>query len=120
MKFLYTSALSFCCSVAFSTPLQAQSTSQSKPQELGEATIHGNSLKRVQRSALNVVAVDVTKVQNTNLDLAGVLNKVSGVRIRQEGGLGSSMQINLNGFTGNMSKSFSMVFLWRELLLRSI
>lgn len=106
MKFLYTSALSFCCSVAFSTPLQAQSTSQTKPQELGEATVHGNSLKRVQRSALNVVAVDVTKVQNTNLDLAGVLNKVSGVRIRQEGGLGSSMQINLNGFTGKHVKVF--------------
>ncbi|HBK30460.1 MAG TPA: hypothetical protein DDZ78_02405, partial [Porphyromonadaceae bacterium] len=39
-------------------------------------------------------------------DLSDMLNKVSGVRIRETGGVGSDMQVMLDGFSGKHVKVF--------------
>lgn len=70
------------------------------PHRLGEAVVHGSQVKRVNSSAFNVSAVDTRNLRNTNLDLAHVLDRVSGVKVRENGGVGSTTNINLNGFTG--------------------
>lgn len=77
-----------------------------KTHQLDNVEVVGSSLRRVNNSALNAIAVDVNQLKNTTLDIAGILNKVSGVKIRQDGGVGSSTSINLNGFTGKHIKVF--------------
>ncbi len=74
---------------------------------LKEVVIESKSpVQRVKETALNVVAIDTKKLYNTNLDIANTLSKVSGVKIRELGGVGSDTQISLNGFTGKHIKVF--------------
>lgn len=75
-------------------------------EQLDEVVVIGGGVSRVNRSAFNAVAVDTKKLYNSTLDLAHVLDNVSGVKIREEGGVGSAAQINLNGFTGKHVKIF--------------
>lgn len=75
-------------------------------QHLDEVVVRGNQVKRVNSSAFNVMAVDTRRLRNTNLDLAHVLDRVSGVKVREDGGLGSGTSINLNGFTGKHVRLF--------------
>lgn len=75
-------------------------------EQLDEVVVVGGGVSRVNQSAFNAVAVDAKKLYNTTLDLAHVLDNVSGIKIREEGGVGSAAQINLNGFTGKHVKIF--------------
>lgn len=63
-------------------------------------------IEAVRKSAYNVVALDAKPYYNTSLDIAHILDKSSGVTIRENGGVGSSMSISLNGFTGKEIKLF--------------
>jgi outer membrane receptor protein involved in Fe transport len=62
--------------------------------------------EEVKRSAYTVEVIDATKYANTSTDLNQVLNHTSGVRIRESGGVGSSFNFSLNGFTGKQVKFF--------------
>ncbi len=74
---------------------------------LEEVVVQGKSpLQRINQSPMNVQAVNTKELRNSNLDVAKVLDKVSGVKIRQDGGLGSATQINLNGFSGKHVRVF--------------
>ncbi|WP_443943897.1 TonB-dependent receptor plug domain-containing protein [Pedobacter sp. AW1-32] len=76
-------------------------------QNLADVKITGrNALKEVRESPYNVVALDARALHNSTLDLAHALNQVSGVRIRESGGVGSDMSITLNGFSGPHVKVF--------------
>jgi outer membrane cobalamin receptor len=75
--------------------------------ELGEVVIEAKSkVQTVRESAYNAIAIDAKALQNTTLDLAHAMEKVSGVKIRESGGLGSATQFSLNGFTGRHVKFF--------------
>lgn len=62
--------------------------------------------QEVNRQAFNVTAIDATKLYNTTLDISGALDKVAGVRVRETGGVGSSFNVSLNGFSGNHIRYF--------------
>lgn len=62
--------------------------------------------QEVNRQAFNVTAIDAKKLHNTTLDLSHVLDKVSGIRVRESGGVGSNVNFSLNGFTGRQVKFF--------------
>lgn len=53
-----------------------------------------------------LTAIDAKPLQGKNLDINQILNTTSGIRIREEGGLGSKFNFSLNGFTGNQVKFF--------------
>ena len=75
--------------------------------ELETVSVIGRSeTKEVNRQAFNVTAVDAKKLQNSTLDLSHALDRVSGVRVRESGGVGSNMNFSLNGFTGRQVKFF--------------
>ncbi|MDR0698868.1 MAG: TonB-dependent receptor plug domain-containing protein, partial [Tannerella sp.] len=75
--------------------------------ELDEVVVEAKSkVQTVRESAYNVIAIDAKSLQNTTLDLAHAMEKVSGVKIRESGGLGSTTQFSLNGFTGRHVKFF--------------
>ncbi|KAA0988741.1 TonB-dependent receptor [Dyadobacter aurulentus] len=75
--------------------------------ELESLSVIGRSETReVNRQAYNVTAIDARKLQNSTLDLSHALDRVSGVRVRESGGVGSNMNFSLNGFTGRQVKFF--------------
>lgn len=78
----------------------------SRANELGSATVYGSNVRRIARSSYNAVSVDMTKLRDTNLDIAHALDRVSGVSVREEGGVGSAVNVNLNGFTGKRVRLF--------------
>lgn len=61
---------------------------------------------RVREQSFTVTSIDVKSLQNLNMDVNAVLNRTTGIRIRQEGGLGSDFSFSLNGFTGNQVRFF--------------
>lgn len=99
-------ALMVSAVMSVSAQTHKDSTNLKKTQQLEEVVINGSQVKRINGSAYNVVAVDASQLRNTNLDIAGMLDRVSGVKIRQDGGLGSAASINLNGFTGKHIRLF--------------
>ncbi len=75
--------------------------------DLEEFTVLGKSeLKEIRERAFNVEVVDARKLHHTNLDLGHALDRVSGVRVRESGGVGSRMNFSLNGFSGKQIKFF--------------
>ncbi|HKG05883.1 MAG TPA: TonB-dependent receptor [Pedobacter sp.] len=62
--------------------------------------------QEVNRQAFNVTAIDATKLYNTTLDIAGALDRVAGVRVRESGGVGSNFNVSLNGFSGRHIRYF--------------
>lgn len=74
---------------------------------LEEVMVVGKSkAQEIRESAFNVVAVDTKQFYNSNMDISKVLDKISGVKIREDGGVGSGAQVTLNGFTGRHVKIF--------------
>ncbi|CAI2766501.1 TonB-dependent receptor domain-containing protein [Flavobacterium collinsii] len=74
---------------------------------LNEVAVTGKSkVQRAREQAYNITAIDLKKTYNTSADLNQVLNKTTGVRIREYGGLGSAFNFSLNGFSGNQVRFF--------------
>src|SRR5690606_31845647 len=65
-----------------------------------------SAIQEVRETPFNVVALDATSHYNSTLNLAHLLDKASGVKIRETGGVGSDMNITLNGFTGRNIRVF--------------
>ena len=57
--------------------------------------------QQVRESALSVNALDVKPVINSLNSLNELVNRTSGVKIREEGGVGSDFDLSINGLSGN-------------------
>lgn len=75
-------------------------------QLLDEVTIVSTGVSRIKRSAFNAVAVDTKELQNTTKNLSDALTKAPGMKLREAGGVGSDMQLMLDGFSGKHVKVF--------------
>lgn len=96
---------SFICLIAADS--YAQDQDSTKPKALEKVTVMGRSATQLlNRQAYNVTAIDAKKFYNSTLDLAHTLDRVSGIRVRETGGLGSSFNFSLNGFSGNQVRFF--------------
>lgn len=73
---------------------------------LDEVTVVSKDISRVRKSAYNVVAVDAKDFHNTTKTLSDALQKLPGMKIRETGGVGSDMQMALDGYTGRHVKVF--------------
>jgi len=62
--------------------------------------------QEVNRQAYNVTAIDATKLHNASMDVGQVLNRITGVKLRESGGMGSQMTLYVNGYSGNQLKMF--------------
>lgn len=77
------------------------------PKALNEVIVQGKTTARkIQESGFNVNAIEIKKLINTTTDINQLLNRTSGMRIRESGGLGSVFNFSMNGFTGNQVKFF--------------
>lgn len=75
-------------------------------QQLEEVTVVSTGVSRVKRSAFNAVAVDTRELQNTTKNLSEALAKAPGMKLRESGGVGSDMQVMMDGFSGKHVKVF--------------
>lgn len=75
-------------------------------QQLDEVTVVSTGVSRLKRSAFNAVAVDTKELQNTTKNLSDTLAKAPGMKLRESGGVGSDMQLMLDGFSGKHVKVF--------------
>ncbi len=85
----------------FSFELKSDTTSLENVSVLGYT-----SVQRTNRQAYNVTAIDAQKFQNTTLDIAHVLDKIPGARLRETGGVGSDFDFSISGFSGKRVKYF--------------
>lgn len=82
-------------------------TLSSDKEVLSDVTVEAKSVVReTEELPYAVTAIDAKPLQNLNLDVNQALNTVSGIRIMEEGGLGSNFTFTLNGFSGNQVKFF--------------
>ena len=76
-------------------------------EELNTITVQGKSIAEENRETGYAIHVIETKNQvNLNIDLNQMLKTVSGVNIRETGGLGSGFTLSLNGLSGNQVRYF--------------
>ena len=76
-------------------------------ESLDEAVVTAaGGVGRVKRSAFNAVAVDTKLLQNSARNLSDALTRLPGMKLRESGGVGSDMQLMLDGFSGKHIKVF--------------
>lgn len=74
--------------------------------KLDEVVVVSNGVSRLKRSAFNAVAVDTKEMKNSTKSLSDALAKAPGMKLRESGGVGSDMQMMLDGFSGKHVKVF--------------
>lgn len=74
--------------------------------ELDEVVVVSNGVTRLKRSAFNAVVLDTKALQNSTQNLSEALAQAPGMKIRESGGVGSDMQLMMDGFTGKHIKIF--------------
>ncbi|PIB34993.1 hypothetical protein BFP72_06100 [Reichenbachiella sp. 5M10] len=75
-------------------------------QVLNELVITESKADQVEQKAFSVTAIDAKPLQIRNMDVNMVLGQVTGVRIREAGGMGSRFTFSLNGLSGRQVKLF--------------
>lgn len=69
--------------------------------------VHGRTqVAELRESGYTVNVIDLKAVQNTSADLNQVLNRSVGVRVREQGGMGSDFNFSLNGLSGRQIRFF--------------
>lgn len=61
---------------------------------------------RIRRTAYNVTAIETKHLLNSSMNLSDALAKVPGLKLRESGGVGSEVQMMLDGFSGKHVKVF--------------
>lgn len=65
-----------------------------------------SAVSEVKEQPFAVASVDARSYHNSSNDINKILDQISGIRIREEGGLGSNFDLNLNGLSGKQIKFF--------------
>ena len=98
--------------VVLSLPLSAQSQKQRKSQmkdsvALDNVTVIGKSkTQKLREGALSVNAIDVHSMIGSLSNLNSIVDRTAGVKIREEGGVGSDFDLSINGMSGNAVRYF--------------
>ncbi|WP_215231517.1 TonB-dependent receptor [Dyadobacter linearis] len=75
--------------------------------DLNEVQVVGKTqTQEIKELAFSVNAIETKQFANTTADLNQVLNRSTGVRIREQGGLGSNFVFSINGLSGKAVKYF--------------
>ncbi|WP_421941272.1 TonB-dependent receptor domain-containing protein [Pedobacter sp.] len=76
-------------------------------EQLNDVAVQGKTkTQEIKESGFAVNAIDTRKFANTTADLNQILNRSTGIRIREQGGLGSDFKFSINGLSGKQVKFF--------------
>lgn len=74
---------------------------------LSNLMVYGKSRsQRLKEGAYAVNALNVKSLANTTQSLNTIINRTTGVRVREEGGIGSDFDLSINGMSGNSIRYF--------------
>ena len=69
--------------------------------------VYGKSkAQQLREGAYAVNAMNVKSLVNTTQNLNAIVNRTTGVKIREEGGMGSDFNLSINGMSGNSIRYF--------------
>ena len=75
--------------------------------ELDEVVVERQSIKKeLETKGFAVSVIETKKASLQSIQTNDLLNRTAGVRVRQNGGIGSSVDYNLNGMSGNSVRIF--------------
>lgn len=75
--------------------------------DLDEVLVEGDSYKdEIEVAGFAINVIETKKASLQSLQTNDLLNRSVGIRVRQNGGLGSSVSYNLNGMSGNSVRIF--------------
>lgn len=113
MRKLTSMLTTLCCLLMIPATIHAKPTpSDSVPAKIATntylraATVSASSVQRLRETAYNAVAIDTRELKNSNKTLADALVKAPGMKLRETGGVGSDMQLVMDGFSGKHVKVF--------------
>lgn len=74
---------------------------------LNAIQVYGKSrAQQIKESALTVNALNVQPLTNSLRSLTDLIDRSAGIRIRQDGGVGSDFELSINGLSGNAIRYF--------------
>ena len=74
---------------------------------LDKVTVIGKSrTQKLREGALSVNAVDIRSFVNSINNLNTIIDRTAGVKVREEGGVGSDFDLSINGMAGNSVRYF--------------
>lgn len=74
---------------------------------LENVVVYGKSRSQQLKEGVYAVnALNVKSLANTTQSLNTIINKTTGVRVREEGGVGSDFDLSINGMSGNSIRYF--------------
>lgn len=62
--------------------------------------------QKLREGSYSINVIDVKSIANSLATLNSLINKTSGVKLRQEGGMGSDYDVSINGLSGNSVRYF--------------
>ena len=75
--------------------------------DMGSVMVYGKTKSQeLREGAFAVNALQIKPLLSTVHNLNSVINKTSGIRIREEGGVGSEFDLSINGMSGNSVRYF--------------
>lgn len=87
-----------CCTAVYG---QSEESNTKDTTRLKSTDVYGyTKVGQINRQAYNVTAIDTRQLKNTTQDIAHVLDRIPGARLRETGGVGSDFDLSINGFSG--------------------
>lgn len=69
--------------------------------------VYGKSkAQQLREGAYAVNAMNIKPLVNTSQNLSAIVNRTTGVKVREEGGMGSDFNLSINGMSGNSIRYF--------------
>lgn len=95
-----------CLSLSAQTPT-AQKSQMRDSVALQGVTVSGKSkAQRLREGALTANAIDIASVTASVSSLSRLVDRTAGIRVREEGGMGSDFDLSINGLSGNSVRYF--------------
>lgn len=77
---------------------------------LSSVEVYGKTqTQKVKEGAFAVNALDIKPIVNSLNNLNDLVNRTTGIKVREEGGVGSDFDLSINGMSGN-----SVRYFWTE------
>ena len=80
---------------------------EESPINLQSVEIYGKTqTQKVKEGAFAVNALDIKPIVNSLNNLNNLVNRTTGIKVREEGGVGSDFDLSINGMSGNSVRYF--------------
>ena len=107
MRKLLTLAVSLLCLAANGQAQELRKSHLKDSVALHDVTVTGKSkTQKLREGALAVNAIDVRSVAGSVHSLNGLIDRTTGVKIREDGGIGSDFELSINGMSGSSVRYF--------------